>query len=394
MRVDEKVVDAYMNLVGELVTTRNAFDHIQHTMEQSGSLDKALIDSFKERCKRLTNISESLRQNAMMMRLVPLHSVFQKYPRMIRDLANKVGKKIEMSVVGAEIEIDKSTLEKISDPILHILRNSVDHGLELEKDRVSSGKDPTGKILLKAKNIGTGIQLEISDDGRGLDPEKIIAKAIANGIMTSAQASTITKEEIFNLIFLPGFSTAEKITEISGRGVGMDIVRSSILAAKGKFTINSEAGQGTTIVIELPLSAALSQTLLVELGSDAYAIPVDVIEKTLKIHSSRLKTVMGQSSIVYQDKVMPVTALSNLLWGKKTNEKNKLGAGDLKVLILGHREQRLGVIVDRIIRREEILVKPLPKGLGSHSMLAGASILGNGRTVLVIEASELFSQMT
>ncbi len=388
MRVNQELLDTFMNLVGELIVARNAFGHIERRLEMG---ERERIEALKElrgASLAVARISEEMQRTVMEMRMVPIRNVFQKFPRMVRDLTRKNGKQARIILQGEETEIDKGIAEDLADPLVHIIRNCVDHGLETPDERKQAEKPETGTIILRAAHEGNFIIIEIIDDGRGIDTDAVLAKAIEKGLVSREQAASLSHDEICNFIFKPGFSTAKKITDISGRGVGMDVVMTNLKRLKGNVQVSSETGQGTRVRLEVPLTLALVDALLVQVEDQAFAMPLEAVAETVKVRSDSLKSLMKKKAITLRGEVVSVADLSDLLGIVRTG---KIEGDELTLLILKLGATRLGVIVDRIQRKEEIVVKPLADYLAAIPGLAGASILGDGRSILILEPAELMA---
>ena len=388
MRVNQELLDTFMNLVGELIVARNAFGHIERRLEMG---ERERIEALKElrgASLAVARISEEMQRTVMEMRMVPIRNVFQKFPRMVRDLTRKNGKQARIILQGEDTEIDKGIAEDLADPLVHIIRNSVDHGLETPDERRQAEKSETGTIILRAAHEGNFIIIEIIDDGRGINTDAVLAKALEKGLVSKEQASSLSHEEICNFIFKPGFSTAKKVTDISGRGVGMDVVMTNLKRLKGNVQVSSETGQGTRVRLEVPLTLALVEALLVQVEDQAFAMPLEAVAETVKVRSDSLKSLMKKKAITLRGEVVSVADLADLLGISRTGQ---IEGEELTLLILKLGGTRLGVIVDRIQRKEEIVVKPLADYLAAIPGLAGASILGDGRSILILEPAELMA---
>ncbi|RLB24251.1 MAG: hypothetical protein DRG76_01955 [Deltaproteobacteria bacterium] len=393
MRIDQRLLDVFMNLVGELIVSRNALGHVERQLKQEDVPLSEVLKGLQKATQTITRISDEMQRNVMEMRMVPVRNVFQKFPRMVRDISRKTGKKVDLILQGEDTEIDKGIAEDIGDPLVHIIRNCVDHGIEMPHVRVKTGKPETGTIILKAYHEGNFIIIDIIDDGAGIDPIAVANKAIENGMITQERASQMSKEEIFNLIFMPGFSTAQEVTDISGRGVGMDVVRTNLAKLKGNVRIASEVGQGTHVRLEVPLTLALVEAMLVGAGSDIYAIPVEAITETVKITTPEIKSLMKKKAITHRGKVIGLEFLSHLLNISQNGHKMDHDE-QMPVLIVQAANDCLGIVVDKLYRKEEIVIKPLADYLAGLPGIAGASILGDGKTILILEPNELVSMAT
>jgi len=314
--------------------------------------------------------------------------VFQKFPRMVRDITRKNNKKVQIILQGEDTEIDKGIAEDLADPLVHIIRNAVDHGLETPDERKLAGKAETGTIILRATHEGNFIIIEILDDGRGIDTEAVLNKAIEKGLIDVDHADSLTQEEICSFIFHPGFSTAQKITDISGRGVGMDVVMTNLKKLKGNVQVSSEPGQGTKVRLEVPLTLVLVDALLSQVADQTFAIPLEAIAETIKVQNSDIKLLMNKKVTTLRGEVVSVARLADLL-GITHEQKNT--EDEQTLIILKHGNSKLGVVIDRILRKEEIVVKPLADYLAAIPGLSGASILGDGRSILILEPAELIA---
>ncbi len=393
MRIDQSLLDVFMNLVGELIVSRNALGHVQRQLTQGEVQLGEAIKGLQKATQTITRISDEMQRSVMEMRMVPVRNVFQKFPRIVRDISRKTGKKVDLIFQGEDTEIDKAIAEDIGDPLVHIIRNSMDHGIEAPEVRVKKGKPETGTIILKAYHEGNYIIIDVIDDGAGINPDAVLNKAIENGMISQSQAEGMSKEEIFNLIFMPGFSTAKEVTDISGRGVGMDVVRTNLAKLKGNVRVTSEIDQGTHVRLEVPLTLALVEAMLVGAGGNTYAIPVESIKETLKISASDVNTLMKKKAITHRGKVIGLELLSHLLNISRNGDGVK-GNGEMPVLIIQAANETMGIAVEKLYRKEEIVIKPLADYLAGLPGIAGASILGDGQTILILEPNELISMGT
>jgi two-component system chemotaxis sensor kinase CheA len=308
---------------------------------------------------------------------------------MLRDLAKNSGKKIELQMVGEDTEIDKSLIEELSDPLIHLIRNSADHGIEQPEVRTRSGKPETGTVVLRARHEGDSVLVEIEDDGKGIDPRVIRAKALEKGIITQEKADQLTDEEAINLIFLPGFSTAQTITDISGRGVGMDVVKSNVRKLNGSVAVSSAVGQGSIFTIKLPLTLAIIDALLMRAGGQVFALPGTAVEETLLVPWDTVSHLTRRKAINLRGEVLGVTRLRDLLHFKETPGQTQRQDEELPVVVVSTGGRRMGIIVDAFLRRQEMVIKPLAPYLASLPGISGASILGDGGVVLILDPAEL-----
>jgi two-component system, chemotaxis family, sensor kinase CheA len=382
LRVDVRVLDRLMNLVGELVLTRNQI--LQHA--GAGAAAGALAATSK----RLDHITSELQEEVMKTRMQPIEAVWGKLPRIVRDLSKQIGKQVRLEMEGKETELDKSIIEAIKDPLTHMVRNSVDHGVENPAKRTAAGKPAEGRILLRAYHEGGKVTIEIQDDGGGIDPARIRAKGIEKGLVTSELAAKMSDREALNLIFAPGFSTAEQVTNISGRGVGMDVVRTNIDKIGGSVDITSRLGQGTTITIKIPLTLAIIPALVVLSGGERFAIPQINLVELVRIEKDKAATaiedVYGAPVYRLRGHLLPLVFLNKEL-GLPQSE-----AGSVNIVVLQADDNQFGVVVDSVLDTGEIVVKPLDKQLKNLSVFAGATIMGDGTVALILDVFGLGSR--
>ncbi|EHR77516.1 histidine kinase [Thermococcus litoralis DSM 5473] len=375
IRVDVFHLDKLMNLVGELVINKGRLEQIA---ERLG--DRELLETLSTTSHLMTELQDEI----MEMRLTPVAEVFNKFPRMVRKLAKELGKEVEFKMEGSDIEVDRTILDKLGDVLVHLLRNAIDHGIEPPEERVAKGKPRVGKVELIARREKSHILIIVKDDGKGIDPEKVKKKAIEKGLISPEQAAEMRPEEAINLIFLPGFSTAEKVTDVSGRGVGMDVVQDVIKTLNGSISVKSEVGKGTTFILKLPISMAIIQALLVKISNETYAIPINNILETIDIKQNQLKTIGGKKVIVLREEIIPVFMLHEL-FGVDYIEKDKFPA-----IVVDLGAQKVAIGVDELLNKKDIVIKSLGKMLSNIKGFAGATILGDGRVVLIIDINSLF----
>ncbi len=381
VRVDIEKLDDLMNLVSELIIAKNGLVSMSPTDK---SLDTS-GNSFNEQVEYLERITTNLHQSVMKVRMVPIESVVNRFPRMIRDLSKKLGKQMELYMSGEETELDRTVIDEIGDPLQHLLRNSADHGLEPNEERVKLGKPEVGSIFLDAYQEGNNVVIEVRDDGRGIDVEKIKKKAIEKGAITEEQAATMTDKEAIDILFRPSFSTAEKISDISGRGVGLDVVKTKIEALGGNIDCKTVLGEGSRFSIRLPLTLAIIQALMVVIGSEKYAIPLGSIQTLEDIPLSDIKYVGAKEVINLRGEVIPLIRLDNILDVPDAN-KNK---ENLTVVIVTKGEKHAGLIVDDLIGQLEIVIKSIGKYINNSKMISGATILGDGEIALILDVNAL-----
>ena len=391
IRVDHEKLDHLMNLIGELIINRNRYSMIAKGLEEiSASPEIAVVaQNLTETTYAMARISDELQDTIMKVRMVPVSSVFSRFPRLVRDLSRKSGKEVELILEGEETELDKSVVEVIGDPLVHLIRNAVDHGVEPEEERIAKDKPIKGKVVLRAYHKGNSVAIEIEDDGKGLDPEKLREVAVRKGLMTMEEARQLDDREARELIFAPGFSSADKITDISGRGVGMDVVRTNIKALKGSISISSEVGKGTRFTLSLPLTLAIIDALMITVDGQTYAIPLDAVSETTKIEAHRLTDIKGRKAVTLRGEVLGIMELAELL----NLPRNPL-PDVLSIVVLHDNDRRLGLVVDRLLERQEIVIKPLGSYLGDVRGISGATIMGDGSVILILDPHEVYMMAT
>ena len=391
IRVDHERLDHLMNLIGELIINRNRYALIARSLEGGDDINIAEVaQSLSETTYAMARISDDLQDTIMKVRMVPVSSVFSRFPRLVRDLSRKSGKEVDLIMEGEETELDKSVVEVIGDPLVHLIRNSVDHGIESEDVRIAAGKPAKGKVTLRAFHKGNSVAIEIEDDGKGIDPEKMREVAVRKGIISADEAAQLDDREAIELIFAPGFSSAEKITDISGRGVGMDVVRTNIKNLKGSVSTYSELGKGTRFTLSLPLTLAIIDALMVNVSGQMYAIPLDAVSETTKIESARLTDVKGRKAVTLRGEVLGIVELSDMLGLPHTDPMPDV----LSVVVIHDNDRRLGLVVDQLLERQEIVIKPLGAYLGDLKGISGATILGDGSVILILDPHEIYLMST
>ena len=384
IRVEVKRLDHLMNLIGELVLGKNRLLKIYDDVEERYDGEK-FLEELNNVVSSVSMVTTDLQIAVMKTRMLPVSKVFNKFPRLVRDLSRELNKDIELVMSGEETELDKSIVEEIGDPIVHMIRNSCDHGIEDAKTRVENGKDPKGKVYLKAYNEGNQIVIEIKDDGAGMDPEFLKNKAIEKGIITPDEAQSMSDKEAYGIIFKPGFSTAAKVTGVSGRGVGMDVVKTNIENLNGVIDIDSELGKGTTFKLRIPLTLAIMQVLLVSAQEEYFAIPLSSVLETVRISKSEIYTIGGKNVLKLRDEVLSLVRLSDLFDVEKVFD-----SGDyIYVVIIGLAENKLGLVVDGLVGQEEIVIKSMGEYLKGIEGIAGATIRGDGRVTLITDVSAM-----
>lgn len=383
LRVDVERIDKVMDLAGEIVLARNRLLNLSNKLEAKYGGDEH-VEGLVETTSFLDRVTSDLQLAVMKMRMQPLQKVFVKFPRMVRDLARTLGKEVDLEIIGEDTEVDKSVIENIGDPLVHIIRNSIDHGIESPEERLSKGKPAKGKIVINAYQKGTQIVIDISDDGKGIDVEAVRAKAISKGLVTLEEAEKMSEEAIINLIFLPGFSTKDVSTELSGRGVGMDVVKSNVAKLNGYVEIFTEKDKGTTFRISLPLTLAIIQAMMVQVGDEVYAIPQSMIEETLRININDIKEVTGQKVLTIRDRVLPLFILNEIL-----GVPNSIESDRKYILVASVGDKRFCISVDSVLGQEEIVIKTI-NGVDSEECgIMGATITGDGKVVLILDLAIL-----
>ncbi len=377
IRVHTRHLDALLNIVAELVISRSHLWRIQEIHN---------LPDLQEALEKHDRLLSDLRDTVLQTRMVPVAHIFNRFPRMVRDLLRERGKEADFIIEGYNIELDRTILERINDPLLHLLRNAVDHGIESPEERERVGKPRRGKIWLRAWRERDSVVIEVADDGRGLDKDKIVQTAIEREIISSVEAKELNEHQILMLICAPGFSTAQEVTNISGRGVGMDVVKREVEALHGNLTIESTLGEGTTFRLRLPLTLAIIQALLVRVGSEVYAIPLSQVEHIIEIHDDRIITTpQWEVTTDEEGKPIPLISLAQLLNGLTNGSVTE----SQYTIIVGEGRHRVGLNVDELLGREEIVIRPLPPAFGSVPGIAGASILGEGQVILILDVPNL-----
>lgn len=376
IKVDVDRLDDLMNLVAELV--------IKRTQVESIGLDYEL-DELNKKLKSLGKVTSELQDEVMNMRMVPINLVFNRFPRLVRDLSQELGKEINLEIEGEDTELDRTIIDEIGDPLVHILRNASDHGIESPEERKEAGKDPEGTIKLSAFHEGNNVVIEIKDDGGGINPEHIKQKAVDNGVISREESQKMSDKEIINLIFASGFSTVEDVSDVSGRGVGMDVVKNKIESLSGSVDIASEVGKGTTFTIKLPLTLAIIQGFLINIADQKYVLPLETIQEIVKVKPDNIKTVNQQEVIQRRGTVIPLISLRE--------ELNKPGYEEdpdhISVVIIEIDQEYYGFTVDSIVGQQEVVIKRINDLADEVKKIAGATILGDGSVALIIDVEEI-----
>lgn len=380
VRVDIEKLDVLMNLVSELIIAKNGLVSIG-TNDMAGNSATA----FNEQIEYLERVTTNLHESVMKVRMMPIESVVSKFPRMIRDLTKKLGKKMELFMSGEETELDRTVIDEIGDPLMHIIRNAADHGLESNEERIALGKPEVGSIWLDAYQDGNNVVIEVRDNGKGIDTERVKNKALEKGSITPEQAETMTQKDIIDLLFRPSFSTAEKITDVSGRGVGLDVVKTKIEKLGGDVECKTVLGEGSNFIIRLPLTLAIIQALMVELGDEKYAIPLGCIQTIEDVPITDIKYVQTKEVINLRGIVIPLIRLDEVLDVEPREEVPER----LTVVIVSKGEKLAGLVVDNLMGQLEIVIKSIGKYINNDKIISGAAILGDGEVALIIDANVL-----
>lgn len=379
VRVDIEKLDVLMNLVSELIIAKNS---LVSTSSQEGILTN---NTFNEQIEYLESVTTNLHESVMKVRMVPIETVVQKFPKMIRDLSKKLDKKMQLFMSGEETELDRTVVDEIGDPLMHLLRNSADHGLESAEVRKERGKPEVGSIFLDAYQDGNNVIIEVRDDGNGIDIEAVKKKAIERGTITPEQAENMADKDVIALLFLPSFSTAKKVSDVSGRGVGLDVVKSKIESLSGEVEVKTKLGEGSTFIIRLPLTLAIIQALMVEVGGEKYAIPLGSIQTIEDVEPAEIKYVQAKEVINLRGTVIPLIRLNEVL----DNESTKNADENLLVIIVKKGDKLAGLVVDELMGQQEIVIKSLGNYINKNKIISGATILGDGEIALILDTNAL-----
>ncbi|MFC3797787.1 chemotaxis protein CheA [Cohnella sp. GCM10012308] len=377
IRVDIERLDSLMNLFSELLIDRVRLEQLASEVRRN---------DLTETVEHMARVSSDLQNIVLKLRMVPVDSVFNRFPRMVRDLAKSLGKKLDLVITGAETELDRTVIDEIGDPLVHLIRNSVDHGVETIEGRIEAGKSETGVVNLRAFHSGNHVFIEIEDDGRGINQPKVLDIAVKKGIVSPDEAKKLSDDEINMLLFAPGFSTADKISDISGRGVGLDVVRSKIESLGGVVSVTSKAGQGSKWSIQLPLTLSIITAMLVKLGSEKFAVPLTSIVETGIVQRSAIRDLHGAKVIEYRKSIIPVLSLAAVLDSPDYSEENEQ---ETEMLVIRKGEKLAAVLVDELIGQSEIVLKTLGKYLTNLDVISGATILGDGQVALIVDPNAL-----
>lgn len=377
VRVDIDRLDNLMNLVSELIIIKTRLEDIE---------DSRSNQNMNEAVEYLERITTSLHDAVMKVRMVPIERVFNRFPRMVRDLSKELGKDINLHMTGEETEVDRTVIDEIGDPLIHLIRNSIDHGIEDPSSRKKLGKPESGTVFLRAYPDGNTVVIEVQDDGQGIMVEKVKSKAIANKVVTKEMADNMNNQELINLLFKPGFSTAEKISDISGRGVGLDVVKTKIESLGGLVEVHTEHHKGSKFIIRLPLTLAIIQALMVMVGNEKYALPLNSIKEIATIKNQDIRKVQNQEVVLYRNNTLPILRMNNILEiHSEVEEKD-----EMIIVVVKKGDRMAGLVVDSLIGQQEVVIKSLGKYLSGIKIIAGATILGNGQIALIVDPNSLF----
>ena len=390
IRVDIERLDDLMNLVGELVLARNRLAQATHTLiEKYERID--MSKNIADVSSQIDFVTTELQMAVMKTRMIPIEKVFNGLPLLARDLMRTTGKEVDLQIYGKETELDKSIIEELNDPLVHMVRNAIDHGIELPEERKKLGKPQQGTVVVNAERDGNYILITMEDDGRGIDAVQIKQRAVEKGLITEAQAQEMSTSDLYNLIFIPGFSTKHETTSVSGRGVGMDIVRTNIAKLKGIVEIDSEIGKGTIITLKVPLTLAIIQGLLMKVADEIFAVPLSAVLEIIRIGPEDIYTIQGREVIRLRDVILPLARMSDIIGNSKAAKHLPTSY----VVVVGWAEKRIGLLVDSLQGQKEVVIKALGDYLGDVPGIAGSTILGDGSVILVIDVGqfiELFAR--
>lgn len=378
IRVDIEKLDVLMNLVSELIIAKNSI------VSSSSAFDQQANPEFFDQIEYLERITSNLHESVMKVRMVPIESVVNRFPRMIRDLSKTLDKEMELFMTGEDTELDRTVIDEIGDPLMHLLRNAADHGLESREERIKAGKNPVGSIFLDAYQDGNNVVIEVRDDGKGIDVEKVKKVAIERGVITPEQAERMSDKEIIDILFVPSFSTASKVTDVSGRGVGLDVVKSKIEALGGEIEARTKKNVGSNFIIRLPLTLAIMQALMVKISSEKYALPLGNIQTVENVASKDIKIVNNTEVLDLRGKLIPIIRLGDILDCNKGEDKD-----ELFVVVVKKGERMAGMVVDELLGQQEIVIKSIGKFIKAHKIISGATILGNGEVALILDVNSL-----
>lgn len=386
LKVNFGKLDELLNLVGELVIHRTTLLSFESKLRESIK-DKVLLEAFGEASQSIGKTADELREAIMKVRMLPVKTVFQRFNKLVRDLSVSHGKKITLTFEGEETELDKTVIDEIGEPLLHLIRNAIDHGIESPAERIDCGKPPVGQLRLKARHENNNIVISVEDDGRGMSPEKLRKSALARGLVAPEQERMLTEQEALELVFLPGFSTRGEVTATSGRGIGLDVVKKTVNSFNGTIHINSTVGTGTVFTLKLPLTLAIISALMVEVAGEIFAIPLSGVLETIKISNTEIHTVGSGEIITLRERLLPLFRLRSRFGNERDNERESE-----YVVVIGSEEKRGGLVVDRLIGQQEIVIKAMDDYLGDLPGISGGTVLGDGTISLVIDIASILGK--
>jgi two-component system chemotaxis sensor kinase CheA len=389
IRVDVDRLDELLNIASELVLGRNRLAQVNSeiALEYEGSkISRDLSDAAKQ----IDLMTNELQLVVMKTRMVKIGKVFNRYPRLVRDLARDTKKEVNLILKGEDTELDKTLIEEINDPLVHLIRNAVDHGIESPEKRKQDGKNPIGTVILSAEQEGNQIIITIEDDGKGIDTELLKEKAVSKGLITKEKAKELSKQDAYNIIFVPGFSTAEKVTNVSGRGVGLDVVKTNVSKLRGIISIDSTVGRGTKMIVKLPLTLAIISGMIVEVKAEKVVIPLNSVIEVLRVHVEDIHTINNHEAIRRRDSIIPLVSIDNVLYNDKADKDKGVWQ---YVVVIGLAEKRFGIKVDELLGQKEVVIKSLGNYLGNINGIAGSTIMGDGTVVMILDISELLNQI-
>jgi len=385
LKVGFEKLDELLNLVGELVIHRTALNALEKRLKEKVS-DRELLDSFNETSLLIGKSSTDLREAIMKARMLPIKSVFQRFQRLVRDHCHKSGKEISLRFEGEETELDKTVIDEIGEPLLHLIRNAADHGIESPAERRNTGKSPAGAITLKASHESNHIVISVEDDGKGMDPDKIRDSAVAKGLIGIEEAEALSPQEVLQLLFLPGFSTSTEVTETSGRGIGLDVVKKIVTSLNGMIDISGTVDIGSRFTIKLPLTLAIITALMVEVSGETLAIPLSGVLESIRINGDEIHDVGEIEVVNLRDRLLPIHRLDRFFW-----QKSNAGRDHEYIVVVGSGEKRAGLVVDRLIGQQEIVIKALDDYLGELPGISGGTVLGDGSISMIVDISSILS---
>jgi two-component system chemotaxis sensor kinase CheA len=396
LRVDQARIDTLMNLIGELIVAKNSLSYLARKAE-AGASARELARDIKDQQAVVNRLAEDMQSAVMAIRMLPVSHVFQRFPRLVRDLSRQLGKQVELELTGEETEADKNMIEALGDPLMHMVRNSLDHGLETVQERLAAGKPACGVIRLAAEQANESIIVSIRDDGRGIDPQLVRRKAVERGMLDEAAAAAMADQDVLRLVFAPGFSTAEQVSQLSGRGVGMDVVRSTVEKVGGRVELDSHVGVGTTVRVTLPLSVAVTRILTIACAGHLFGIPMSAVVESVRVPPASVRRVRDREAFVLRDRIVPLLRLAQLLDLPTPTAADPEGAApeggaddaDMPVLVLRAGHATAGLVIDAFRERMEALVRPLEGVLAGLPQFVGTTLLGDGRVLLILDVGAL-----